>query len=134
MAIGNVIYTPRKALVDNLLSTAANLPLSANQGKVLGDAVNQLNTDMVERARKMELLSSTNDALEKSFSYDELPTDFVMLIFRQYNVQGLYLCTTRGNVISYTEISKASNASVSKNSDGKMVISVESWTLVEIFY
>ena len=87
MAIGNVIYTPRKALVpadvvDNLLSTAANLPLSANQGKVLGDAVTQLNTDWFKHQNNV---SDLNDATESGIyrigdGILNSPTDFSLCI------------------------------------------------------
>lgn len=84
MAIGNVIYTPRKALVpadvvDNLLSTAANLPLSANQGKILNDAVTQLNTDIGNKIYIGKTVSPGK--------FPEKPTDWLISSFNINQVE-----------------------------------------------
>ena len=63
MAIGNVVYTPKRPLtnediVDNLLGTTGKLPLSDRQGKVLDEKMTKKNN--------IVLYDITGDILEQS--------------------------------------------------------------------
>jgi len=56
-------------IVDNLLSTAANKPLSANQGKVLKQIIDDLASSQASAAKVIQLSVCFSDAQEANISF-----------------------------------------------------------------
>lgn len=71
MAVGNVLYTPKKALtqadvVDSLLSTVPDLPLSAAQGNCLNGRITEMFT--AKSAKNTDTALNLDDYTEPGFS------------------------------------------------------------------
>lgn len=95
-------------VVDNLSSTSIDLPLSANQGKVLQNQISKLNTDL----KNNEITVTRTSAAWLAASY----TSYDIC---SYTIQsaGVYLATAKLIVSNY-KTDRAYHFSLSQNSQG----------------
>lgn len=113
--------------VDNLVSTSKNLPLSANQGRVLKegqDAINQSLGDLSDRFSYIAPGSTKTWQLRM--------TSFLMIGLSDTTAALLYVTANKIKVLSQLSSSELSNIDVSVNDYKVTVTNTRSWGITAV--
>lgn len=113
--------------VDNLVSTSKNLPLSANQGRVLKegqDAINQSLTDLSDRFSYIAPASTKTWQLRMA--------SFLMIGLSDTTAALLYITSNKIKVLSQLSSSELSNINISVNDYKVTLTNTRSWGITAV--
>ena len=113
--------------VDNLVSTSKNLPLSANQGRVLKegqDAINQSLGDLSDRFSYI--------APDSTKTWQLRMASFLMIGLSDTTAALLYVTANKIKVLSQLSSSELSNIDVSVNDYKVTVTNTRSWGITAV--
>lgn len=107
----NILNWVKSNCVNNLLSTATNLPLAAAQGKVLDEKIGKIN----------QSLSSTQSHFKTAYAENRASnteTDLSTLLSLGYNRSGLYVINVTSGGASFTDALNCQYYSTNTESNG----------------
>ena len=103
----NILNWVKSNCVNNLLSTSANLPLAAAQGKVLDEKIGQVTQSLAHFKTTYIENRATNTE-----------TDLSTLLSLGYNRSGLYIINVTSGGASYTDVLNCQYYSTNTESNG----------------